>query len=232
MIKKETEKSKKTKQHIFDSAIALFQEKGYEKATMREIARRARVSLGLTYYHFKCKEDIVFVFYQNTLEKLEKDNLEYCKTEKDFKKRLKNILLGQIEQFNPYHNFLHILAKVAGDPENPISPFNAASQEIRNTAIHIFEQAMQNTNYSPPEDLRPSLPTLLWFYELGIIYFWVFDTSVEKKHTNVLIDISIDLIFKLLRLSKLPFMKSIRRTILGLFLLVTKGKTEDDIPKT
>jgi AcrR family transcriptional regulator len=216
-MRKVTEKSKRTRQHIFESAIQLFQEKGYDKTTMREISKAAGVALGLTYYHFATKEDLVFVFYQTTQEISEKANFEYCQIEKDFKKRLRNILFGKIEQFNPYSKFLHVLARSAGDPKNSLSPFSTETRGLRTSAIRIFEIAMENTNYSPPEDLRPILPTLLWFYQMGILYFWIFDSSEGKKKTILLIDYSLDLIFKLLRLSKLPFMKPIRRTIMNLF---------------
>ena len=53
--RKETEKSKRTKELIYSTAISLFQNVCYEKATTRMIAAKADVPLGATYYHFHSK---------------------------------------------------------------------------------------------------------------------------------------------------------------------------------
>lgn len=48
----------KTKRLIFESAISVFSESGYNGSTMDEIASRAGVAKGTLYYHFSSKEDI------------------------------------------------------------------------------------------------------------------------------------------------------------------------------
>lgn len=50
---------KNTKQKILDTAILLFNEKGYENVSLREIAREADTTIGNLTYHFKKKEDLV-----------------------------------------------------------------------------------------------------------------------------------------------------------------------------
>jgi TetR/AcrR family transcriptional regulator len=47
-----------TKRLIFESAIKVFSESGYNGATMDNVAMRAGVAKGTLYYHFKSKEDI------------------------------------------------------------------------------------------------------------------------------------------------------------------------------
>jgi len=47
-----------TKKAIFDSAIEVFSNRGYNSATMDEIAVNAGVAKGTLYYHFNSKEDI------------------------------------------------------------------------------------------------------------------------------------------------------------------------------
>ena len=48
----------KTKRAIFEAAVREFSERGYNGATMDEIALKARVAKGTLYYHFKSKEEI------------------------------------------------------------------------------------------------------------------------------------------------------------------------------
>lgn len=48
----------KTKKSIFQSSIKIFSDKGYDGATMDDIAANAGVAKGTLYYHFKSKEEI------------------------------------------------------------------------------------------------------------------------------------------------------------------------------
>lgn len=48
----------KTKKAIFDAAIKIFSQSGYDGATMDDISIEAGVAKGTLYYHFKSKEEI------------------------------------------------------------------------------------------------------------------------------------------------------------------------------
>ena len=49
----------KTKEKIMETAITLFNEKGYSNVSLREIAQNANTTIGNLTYHFKKKEDLV-----------------------------------------------------------------------------------------------------------------------------------------------------------------------------
>lgn len=53
-IKEENKKNK-----IIKAAIEIFSKKGFHRATIRDIAAKADVSIGLIYFYFKNKEDIL-----------------------------------------------------------------------------------------------------------------------------------------------------------------------------
>jgi AcrR family transcriptional regulator len=48
-----------TRERILDVALELFNEQGYERTSLREIAERLGVTKAALYYHFKSKEDIL-----------------------------------------------------------------------------------------------------------------------------------------------------------------------------
>jgi AcrR family transcriptional regulator len=48
-----------TRQRIHRVALEVFSERGYERATLREIAERLQITRPALYYHFKSKEDIL-----------------------------------------------------------------------------------------------------------------------------------------------------------------------------
>jgi AcrR family transcriptional regulator len=48
-----------TRERILDVALQLFNEQGYDKTSLREIAERLQVTKAALYYHFERKEDIL-----------------------------------------------------------------------------------------------------------------------------------------------------------------------------
>ena len=58
-------KSRQTRALLFQTALRLFREKGFEATTMRDIAAKARTALGAAYYYFPSKEAIVQDYYQS-----------------------------------------------------------------------------------------------------------------------------------------------------------------------
>ena len=58
-------KSAATRQAIFDAAMALMREKGYQGTTIREICRKAGTAVGSFYSYFDGKSDILRALYAN-----------------------------------------------------------------------------------------------------------------------------------------------------------------------
>src|SRR5262252_7981132 len=56
-------KGELTRSHILAAALRLFRERGFDSATMRDIAEAAGMSLGASYYYFPSKESIVSAYY-------------------------------------------------------------------------------------------------------------------------------------------------------------------------
>ena len=65
----------RTKRIIFNTAIKLFSEKGYESTSIEEITAVAGVAKGSLYYHFPTKED-VFDFLLDDASKLLSNSIE------------------------------------------------------------------------------------------------------------------------------------------------------------
>jgi AcrR family transcriptional regulator len=53
------------RRQIIEGAIRVFKEKGYHKATVREIAKEAKIGLGSIYDYVKSKDDILYLFFEN-----------------------------------------------------------------------------------------------------------------------------------------------------------------------
>ncbi len=99
----------KTKRRIFDTAVQLFAEKGYDNTNIEEITAVAGVAKGTLYYHFTKKEDIFDMLLEEGL-KLLKNNIE-IKTKKctTALEKIKAIILVQIKVIVRYESFLNVI---------------------------------------------------------------------------------------------------------------------------
>jgi AcrR family transcriptional regulator len=64
-LTKRQQQALETKRVLFDTSVALFNEKGYDNVTVEEITNRAGVAKGSFYTYFNSKSDIVIEEFRN-----------------------------------------------------------------------------------------------------------------------------------------------------------------------
>jgi AcrR family transcriptional regulator len=211
-----TVKGEQTKALILNSALDLLREHGYEKTTMRAIAEKAGVSLGNAYHYFGSKDHLIQAFYQRTHEEHLTAVLPALQKDSSLKSRLLSVMRLKISTLEPYHQFAGVLFKTAADPQSPLNPFANDSAPVRRDSIQLFEDLVSNSKARIPGDLRAELPYLLWLYHMGIILFWIHDSSPKRLLTYRLIDRTVDLLDKLISLASNPLMRPVRKRALSL----------------
>ena len=209
-----TPKGEQTRELILNSALDLLGEHGYEKTTMRAIARRAGVSLGNAYHYFGSKELLIQAFYHRLHEEHLAVGRPALEKESSFRARLLTVMKLKISTLEPYHEFAGVLFKTAADPHSPLNPFAHASAPVRRDSIKLFEELVVDTRARIPADLRAELPYLLWLYHMGVILFWIHDSSPRRARTYRLIDQTVDLLDKLISLASNPLMRPVRKRAL------------------
>ena len=211
-----TQKGEQTKALIVNTALDLIRQRGYEETTMRAIAEKAGVSLGNAYHYFPSKDHLIQAFYQRTHEEHLAASLPALEKESSLKSRLLTVLRLKISTLEPYHHFAGVLFKTAADPHSPLNPFAKDSAPVRLDSIKLFEDLVAETKARIPDDLRKELPYLLWLYHMGIILFWIHDSSRNQARTYRLIDHTVDLLDKLISLASNPLMRPVRKRALKL----------------
>jgi AcrR family transcriptional regulator len=211
-----TLKGDQTKALILETALKMFQERGYEQTTMRAIAEKANLSLGNAYYYFHSKEYLIQAFYHRTHEQHLTASVPALENEHTLKARLLTVMRLKIDTLEPYHEFAGVLFKTAANPESPLNPFSDESDPVRKESIELFAQVLDGSKAPIPKDLRAELPYLLWVYHMGIILFWIHDPSSKHRRTYRLIDHTVDLLDKLISLASNPFMRPLRKQALRL----------------
>jgi AcrR family transcriptional regulator len=211
-----TPRAEDTRRRIYETALDLFREKGFEQTTMRDIASKAGVALGATYYYFSAKDAIVLMFYAELQHESHESILAALAGRKKLKDRIQCILEKRLELLAPNRKFCDALFRHAPDAADPLSPFSQETRNIREGAIEHMRIAIDGGDVKVPADLKPRLPYLLWLYQMALIMFWLYDRSPNQERTTKLMEKSLGLLVNLLRVSALPLMKPMRKTVLEL----------------
>lgn len=212
-------KSAETRERILTAALDLFREKGFGESSMREVAARAGVATGLAYYYFDSKEALVRAFYERTRGDLAA-LLDAEQKGSRLEVRLEALIGAKFAYFAPNRRFLGALMGAAADPAHPLSPFSPDSAGIREEDIARFARALAETKTTVPKDLSPHLAKILWFYQMGLILFWLYDASDGQARSQRLLRVSARMVAVLIRLSALPLVGPARKAVLELVEIV------------
>lgn len=211
------QKADKTKQKILEVSLDLFLKHGYEKTTMREIAKAVGLAPGAAYYHFDAKEHIIQAFYEMSFEEHLPEVERVLAKERDLKKLIAGVTKAHMKIAEKYHAISKALFTTAGDPDHALSPFSTQSKDLRDRNIEIYRRVMAATTSAVPAKLRDKLPEMLWMYKMGIILYWIYDRSPRQKKTFQLVDQSSILIGRLIQLSNLPVIKGFSEQVVKMF---------------
>ena len=203
-----TPRAGQTRSAIVTAALRLFRENGYDATTMRAIAAEAGVSTGNAYYYFASKEELIREFYARSLAEHALAARPVLDAQTDFAARLRGTLRALVDVMAPYHEFAAKFFKHAAEPSNPLSPFSPESSPVREAATALYREVVDGSTLRVNRQLRAQLPELLWLYSLGVILFWVHDSSPGCAKTYMLIERTVPLADRLISLSRLRLLSS------------------------
>jgi AcrR family transcriptional regulator len=210
LAKPATKKSDETRTRILEAALAVFRERGFENATMREIAAKAEVAVGAAYYYFDSKEAIVMAFYERAQSEMGPQILQKLAECKTLEARLRCVVSSKFDYFRPNRRLLGALS-AHSDPQHPLSPFSARTAAIREQDLALFVRAVEDSAVKLPKRIRPYFPRLLWLYQMGLLLFWVYDASPEQRRTGLLFEKTLQMILLTLRFANLPILLPMHR---------------------
>ncbi len=98
---------------IFNAAVDVFSVRGFEKATMDEIAAKAKVAKGTIYYHFKSKEDLFVFLVDEGTKLLGESVLSKLPDKASATEQLRVIIREQLSFFQDYRDFCIIILREA-----------------------------------------------------------------------------------------------------------------------
>lgn len=214
-------KAEETGRKILDAALELFRKEGFDSATMRDVAQRAGVATGAAYYYYPSKDAIVMDFYRRACAEMQPKIEAALEHARGLEARLRELIRVKLLHFAPDRGVLRALLRNGADPSHPLSPFSVETKEIRDIDVAWFRRILIDCGVRIPRDLEPRLPGVLWFFQMGIIFFWVIDDSPRQARTEQLLQLASKSAAALIRLSALPLLRPVRRTALQLIDIVT-----------
>ena len=95
-ISRQQQKSRETKEKIFQAAKRILGKKGYEELSIKNICEEAGVSNGSFYHHFKTKDDLLS-YYIEDQPKIELDLLELPADVEGVKRGIIQVYMNYVE---------------------------------------------------------------------------------------------------------------------------------------
>lgn len=137
----------KTKRRIFNTAVKVFSEKGYDNASVDEITAIAGVAKGSLYYHFGKKEDIFDMILEEGLNLL-KNSIEIktknCTNTLD---KIKAVILIQIKVTVKYEDFLNVIFSQIWGEDQKNNKCKKAVFEYIKIIEKIVEEGIENDEF-------------------------------------------------------------------------------------
>jgi AcrR family transcriptional regulator len=227
MFKTMTPKGEETRGRIFETAMTLFREKGFEATTMRDVAGASDQSLGAAYHYFPSKDAIVLAYYERVHAEHVRRVREAGAVQETgrLRERLSHVMHTKVDILGEDRPLMGALLKYAGDPAHPLSFFGRATRDLRLRSMALFHDVLQPEHL--PGDLRALAPTLLWTMHMGLLLYFLYDDSPKQRRTRALTDAAVGLFIYALALAKLAALRPLRRKVLRILdqadLLISEG---------
>ena len=213
-----------TERKILDAALGMFRTKGFDEATMRDVATAAGVATGAAYYYYPSKDAIVLAFYERSCVEMQPRIEEaVAKSAGSLEERIKALIHVKLKYFAPYRGVLRALLRNGADPAHPLSPFSRNNKSIREVDIAWFRKILNDCGVRVPQDLAHYLPDVLWMFQMGVIYFWVTDDSHGRHRTDRLLVLGAKAVTFLLKIAGLPLTRPLRKVAVELIETVKGG---------
>ena len=183
-----TPKAFATRQKIYDAALKLFGEKGYDETTLRDIAAEAGVSLGLAYRYFARKEEIVLLLYEDLVGHLgAKMALLPTGTTSLRFGALIRLTFGLLR---PHRRTLGGLFGVGLSADSELAVFGPRASGVRERMWGLYNRVVTGASDALKPAQTDQLTTILYAGHLIFVLFWLLDRSPEQASTEALLKLT------------------------------------------
>jgi AcrR family transcriptional regulator len=166
---------------LYRTALQLIRERGFNDTTLRDVAKRAKVSVGLLYRYFPSKGAIVLSLYQELSLQYVAET-QQCEAGGWFP-RFVFALQTSLRVLAPHRQTLLALVPVmvSHADEGLFSPSTAL---FRREVEQQFVTAVIGATDAPPGEIAAALGRVLYVAHLAVILWWLLDASKDQRATH------------------------------------------------
>jgi AcrR family transcriptional regulator len=188
-----------TQRRIVSAALALFESKGFERTTTKQIAKRAGIAEGTVFNYFETKEDIALFFFEQEVDHA----IGAVRRNKALRKapieeKLFALVTSQIEFLAPYERFIGAALVQALRPTSRLS-FSSRALALRTRYLSFVQELIDESFSRSSLETSWIAPQVFWIFYLGVLLYWLHDESRGKQNTLAFVDRSLRLGAALLR---------------------------------
>jgi AcrR family transcriptional regulator len=194
----ESEKTK-TRIKILEAAVDIISEKGFKSASMREIARHAKVGDATIYNYFPSKEKLLYGY----CEHIQHQVMQNLKSIDDFheyslQEQLQQLVDMELQTWLPAREFLQeVFTLTYYSPVSGATHLAETRRLFTQMVTDMIEAAIE-VGEIPEQPYQELLPRLFWDYQSGILAYWLKDDSEEFANTTSLVDKTMEIIANIL----------------------------------
>ncbi len=170
------------KTQILDAALRVFARKGFHKARMDDIAKKAGLSKGLLYWYFESKDALILALVKLLFEP-DLRELERLLAEKDrpVPERLEELARSSLSALLPFHDLMPIVYEYYAQATRP-GPIQKAVQRYyqryRELLAKLLAEGVARGELRPDLDPEQTALSLMALVE-GMVLMWV--VGPERK---------------------------------------------------
>ena len=168
------------RRRLYKTSIELMAERGYERATLREVAQREGVSVGLLYRYFPSKRSVVMQLYDELSAEFVARAAAMPRGK--WPARFMFALRTSLGVLAPHRAVLSALVPVlVGDPREGLFAPGTAFSRLR--VRGVFVEAVVGATDHPRPELAAALGRMLYLVQLAVILWWLLDRSDGQRAT-------------------------------------------------
>ena len=169
----------KKKQHLLDAANRVFADKGFDDASMREIAAEAGLTTGAIYHHYKNKDDLFYdavkeaAYFVHRLSELKEDSQLKTNQEmfQEISDNVRDRMSKEVEQRLLILLAAYAMSKGGRIQEKYKQDYSEIIQRVADMYFYAFGVQNQQYQKSLAAILVAALDGVALQYSLGILSF-------------------------------------------------------------
>ncbi len=189
-----------TQRKILAAAVSLMTAQGYEKTTMKEIARTAGIGDATIYKYFPSKEKLLLGFFEASVETALADLLATPDlAEYSLQERLQRMLDALLDVLREERDFVQICRDVMGNSPLLLMREHIPGHALMKAQILAFLEEAEEQGEIVPCDFKPLLASLMMDYVLMLVQYWLKDESKQEADTTQLMDLTLEILLVVLQ---------------------------------